>query len=115
MHEHSARQVFVALLRRRRCLPKCGLRLVLPAKGRERAQCADAYWHAACLAHAGAEGAREAVAAGGVRLCALGNDAGALEAAGYPCHVLPQEASTLGLVRELEASDEARGARIVRP
>eukprot|EP00892_Ulva_mutabilis_P012592 jgi/Ulvmu1/9705/UM055_0043.1 len=59
--------------------------------------------------------ARTIVEDSGVRLCALGADAQALEAAGYPVHVLPQEASTQGLVRELAARGELEGARVLCP
>ncbi|KAK3271641.1 hypothetical protein CYMTET_20027 [Cymbomonas tetramitiformis] len=45
--------------------------------------------------HGGVEGALSAVLGSRVRLCALGNDGGALQDAGFPCHVLPAEPSTL--------------------
>lgn len=51
----------------------------------------------------------------GVRLCALGADAQALEQAGYDVHVKPQEASTQGLVRELASRGELDGARVLCP
>jgi uroporphyrinogen-III synthase len=63
----------------------------------------------------GAEAARAAVKASGVKLCALGRDALALTEAGYSCAVTPQESSTQGLVMELTARGEAEGARVVRP
>ena len=59
--------------------------------------------------------AKSAVDESGVKLCALGADAQALEAAGYPVHVVPHEASTQGLVRELAARDELDGAQVLCP
>ncbi|GLC70787.1 hypothetical protein PLESTF_001033200 [Pleodorina starrii] len=51
----------------------------------------------------------------GIRLCALGADGEVLTQRGLTVHVSPQEASTLGLVRELAARGEARGARVLCP
>ncbi|PNH12852.1 hypothetical protein TSOC_000191 [Tetrabaena socialis] len=51
----------------------------------------------------------------GLRLCALGADGEVLTDRGLRVHVSPPEASTLGLVRELEARGEARGARVLCP
>lgn len=67
------------------------------------------------MLHDGAEAARAAVKASGVKLCALGRDALALTEAGYSCAVTPQESSTQGLVMELTARGEAEGARVLCP
>ncbi|PNW72272.1 hypothetical protein CHLRE_16g675000v5 [Chlamydomonas reinhardtii] len=51
----------------------------------------------------------------GLRLCALGADGEVLVGLGLEVHVSPPEASTLGLVRELERRGEAAGARVLCP
>jgi uroporphyrinogen-III synthase len=51
----------------------------------------------------------------GVRVCALGADSLVLEAAGYKVHIMPEEASTQGLVRELVSRGEAKDACVLCP
>ncbi|KAF8063700.1 hemD [Scenedesmus sp. PABB004] len=65
--------------------------------------------------HGGPGAAADAVAASGVKLCALGADGEALRGAGLTVHVSPAEASTKGLAAELAASGQAAGARVLCP
>jgi uroporphyrinogen-III synthase len=65
--------------------------------------------------HGSTMAARTAVAASGVRICALGADASVLRDAGYPVHLLPSEPSTQGMVSELRRRKEAAGARVLCP
>jgi len=69
------------------------------------------------LAHiyGGQEGAFAALQHSGIRCGALGADCDALEDRGVKCDIRPAEASTLGLVRELQAIGEAQGARVLCP
>lgn len=57
----------------------------------------------------------EVLANCGARLCALGADGDVLLSAGLTPHVVPAEASTQGLVKELVARGEAAGARVLCP
>ncbi|KAG2453919.1 hypothetical protein HYH02_002122 [Chlamydomonas schloesseri] len=63
----------------------------------------------------GVEAACEWLRRSGLRLCALGADGEVLSGLGLEVHVAPPEASTLGLVRELERRGEAAGARVLCP
>ncbi|CAD7698649.1 unnamed protein product [Ostreobium quekettii] len=65
--------------------------------------------------HGGIEQAVHVIRTSGTRLCALGVDGDELRAAGMEVHVEPEEASTLGLVRELVDRSEAKGSRILCP
>ncbi|KAG2434103.1 hypothetical protein HXX76_007830 [Chlamydomonas incerta] len=63
----------------------------------------------------GVEAACDWLRRSGLRLCALGADGEVLTGLGLEVHVSPPEASTLGLVRELERRGEAAGARVLCP
>eukprot|EP00798_Chlamydomonas_sp_ICE-L_P006553 gene6553-3205_t len=65
--------------------------------------------------HGGLEQAVTLLRDSGLRLCALGADSDTLHAIGLTVHVVPQEASTKGLVMQLVANGEAAGARVFCP
>lgn len=61
------------------------------------------------------DGAQDYIHQSGVKFCALGADSQVLEAAGYEVHVQPQEPSTQGLAREMNALGLLDGAGVLCP